>query len=164
MYLPPNEQKARFSLAFVSAVAAKAGFWVDEPKIDYDSVDGTVKSTKQMRGGQIYFQAKATSSRNFDAQGVMSFPLPVNNYNHLREATVSAILIVMILPENIPDWMSINEDEALIKYNAYWVSLRGLAPTNNTSTVTISLQKANKLTPDVLQTLMTSALNGGVTS
>lgn len=35
-----NDKKTRFSLAYINAVEACAGFDVVEPKVDIDSVDG----------------------------------------------------------------------------------------------------------------------------
>ena len=35
-----NQCKARFSLAYIGAVAARAGYQVCEPVVDDDSVDG----------------------------------------------------------------------------------------------------------------------------
>lgn len=163
MHLPSGQQKERFSLAYISALAAHAGFWVEEPKVDLDSVDGVIKSRLQNRGGQITFQAKATSENSFDSNNNLLFPLKINNYNDLRDdqAILKSILIVMLLPTNVPDWLCLNEDDALLKYNSYWICLKGYPPTNNTSTVTITIPKANKLTPQKLEEMMTEALSGG---
>lgn len=40
----PNTQKERFSLAYIAAVAAKAGFDLVEPPVDTDSIDGALIS------------------------------------------------------------------------------------------------------------------------
>ena len=37
-----NEQKEQFSLAYIRAVAAQAGYQITKPELDNDSVDGTL--------------------------------------------------------------------------------------------------------------------------
>ena len=60
------------------------------------------------------------------------------------------ILIVLFLPEDANDWLSITDSELLLKQAAYWVCLYG-APTSMNDTVqTIYIPKANLLTPNSL--------------
>lgn len=42
--MTPNMRKSRLSISYIESVASHAGFWVDEPKADYDSIDGTLKA------------------------------------------------------------------------------------------------------------------------
>ena len=55
-----NEQKARFSLSYIEAVASQAGFQVVETRVDRDSVDGVLIADFGRRP-RIEFQAKATA-------------------------------------------------------------------------------------------------------
>lgn len=55
-----SDKKARFSIAYIGAVAAHAGYQVVEPPVDDDSIDGTIIG-KEGRRPRIDFQAKATA-------------------------------------------------------------------------------------------------------
>ena len=53
----PNDKKERFSLAYIAAVAAHAGFHVATPELDRDSIDGILVCGDGKRP-RIEFQAK----------------------------------------------------------------------------------------------------------
>lgn len=53
----PNDKKERFSLAYIAAVAAHAGFHVATPELDRDSIDGILVCDDGKRP-RIEFQAK----------------------------------------------------------------------------------------------------------
>jgi len=55
-----NAMKERFSLAYIGAVASQAGYYIVEPRVDQDSVDGTLMGDIGRRP-RIDFQAKATA-------------------------------------------------------------------------------------------------------
>jgi hypothetical protein len=67
-----NDRKERFSLAYISAVAAHAGFLVTEPDgPDKISIDGLIMSDED-RQPIVAFQAKATT-RNVGAASTSAF-------------------------------------------------------------------------------------------
>ncbi len=97
-----NHKKERFSLAYISAVAARTGFDLVEPRVDVDSIDGTLISHTGRRP-RIEFQAKATARDVVGAEAV-TFPLPVKNYDDLRaEVIIPRLLILVVLPEREED-------------------------------------------------------------
>ncbi len=69
--------KARFSLAYIGAVAACAGYQVCKPVVDDDSVDGILIGQAGRRP-RIEFQAKA-SSRELLQEHHLAFPLSLND-------------------------------------------------------------------------------------
>lgn len=81
-----GQRKARLSLAYIEAVAARAGYQVSEPRIDDDSVDGLLMG-REGRRPRIEFQAKATA-RDVVGPEHISFPLKIKNYNDLRAETL----------------------------------------------------------------------------
>lgn len=137
-----NTQKSRFSLAHIEAVAARAGFQVEEVVVDRDSVDGTLKADFGRRP-RIEFQAKATA-RDVVRGSYIHFPLPVKNYDDLRlEAINPRILIVVVLPSEIENWVNQTDEELCLRHCSYWLSLRGEPATSNQNTVTVHLPMGN---------------------
>ena len=155
-----NTQKSRFSLAHIEAVAAHAGFQVEEVKVDLDSVDGTLKADFGKRP-RIEFQAKATA-RDVVRDNHIHFPLPVKNYNDLRlEAINPRILIVAILPQEIENWVNQTDEELCLRHCSYWMSLREEPPTPNQDNITVHLPLGNVFNSPQLVDMMQRAERTG---
>ena len=151
--MAPNERKARFSLSYIEAVASHAGFQVVEPKVDHDSVDGTLTADFGRRP-RIDFQAKATA-RDVVREDHIAFPLPVKNYDDLRlEAINPRILIVLLMPQEDRDWIAQTADELCLRHCAYWASLLGRPAVPNISTVTVHVPMTSVLDHDQLVDMM----------
>ena len=156
-----NTSKERFSLAYIQAVAARAGYDVLEPKVDIDSVDGLLRSTVGRRP-QIDFQAKATSRSVLQSSHV-AYPLKLKIYEDLRVETVNPrILIIVLLPDDESEWMTHSEDELIMRRCGYWVSLRGEAAVQNTYQVTVKLPRTQLFDVAQLRDLMARAEIGPV--
>ena len=138
-----NEQKQQFSVALVRAVAAVCGLAYATPDTDDDSIDATIA----LRGGggtvrspKLDVQLKCSSV--VDSSGdEMSYPLPIKNYNELRavDVMVPRILVVVLVPDGLMDWLQWTEQQFTLRKCAYWLSLRGKPETENTSSVTVRL-------------------------
>ena len=156
-----NDKKARFSLAYINAVAACAGFDVVEPKVDIDSVDGALLAHYGRRP-RLEFQAKATA-RDVVGDEFVTFPLPMKNYDDLRmDVIVPRLLILVVLPEHEADWLSHSEDELILRHCGYWHSLAGEPERENTKTVTVHLPREQRFNPEALHTLMNQANRGAL--
>ena len=148
-----NQQKARFSLAYIESVASVAGFHVSEVTVDQDSVDGLFIGDFGRRP-RIEFQAKATA-RDVVRGDQIHFPLPVKTYNDLRIESINPrILIVLIMPEEVKEWTIQTDEELCLRYCAYWLSLVGRPSTRNTSSVTVHVPKTNMFSSDQLVDMM----------
>ena len=155
-----NIQKSRFSLSYIEAVASRAGFQVEEVKVDRDSVDGTLKGDFGRRP-RIEFQAKSTA-RDVVRNSHIHFPLSVKNYDDLRlEAINPRILIVLILPKDIEDWVNQSEEELCLRHCSYWRSLRGEPPTSNQDSITVHLPLGNVFDSPQLLDMMQRAERTG---
>lgn len=149
-----NQQKEQFSITYIRAIAAVAGYSLYRPEIDNDSIDLGIVS----RGGagkilspRLELQLKCTARDILD-ESYIKYPLILKNYNDLRiNALVPRILVVVLVPEKIADWIKQTEDELCLRHCAYWVSLRGMPETENRNNVTIELLRSNQVTPDALQ-------------
>ena len=155
-----NTQKSRFSLSYIEAVASHAGFQVEEVKVDFDSVDGTLKADFGKRP-RIEFQAKATA-RDVVRENNVHFPLSVKNYDDLRlEAINPRILIVLVMPEPIDEWINQSDEELCLRYCAYWVSLNGGPASTNQDTITVYLPLVNVFDSAQLTGMMQSTERTG---
>ena len=155
-----NTQKSRFSLAYIEAVASQAGYQVEEIMVDRDSVDGTLKADFGRRP-RIDFQAKATAG-DVVRQDYVHFPLPVKNYNDLRlEAINPRILIVLVMPESVDDWINQSARELCLRHCAYWMSLDGEPPTPNQNTITVRLPLGSVFNSVQLMDMMQTAERTG---
>ena len=148
-----NMQKSRLSLSYIQTVASHAGFGVDEPKIDYDSVDGSLYGDFGKRP-RIEFQAKSTS-QDVVREDYIHFSLPVKTYNDLRiDAINPRILIVLIMPQASDEWLEQTQSALCIRKCAYWMSLKGRPETSNTSRVTVQLPLSNVFNVEQLTDMM----------
>lgn len=155
-----NEQKQQLSVAYVHAVAARAGYSCQVTPIDDDSIDvqiacrGWVNQQSVSRSPKIEVQLKATA-HDIAGEDHIAFPLPVKNYNDLREKSlVPRILVVLCLPQNDALWLVQTEEQMISRSCAYWVSLLNQPPRTNSSTVTVHLPRTQQLTVNNLTTLM----------
>lgn len=156
-----NTQKEMFSYAYIKAVATVAGYSVElKPRaMDNAGIDVTIEVPGE--AGESLFprfdaQVKCTAAENIRKENCIKFPLPVKNYKTLiyPKPYVPLILVVVLVPPTINDWLQITEEDMLIKKCGYWVSLRGQAPTNNTDKITVELPRKNLLTPASLKAMM----------
>ena len=152
-----NQQKEQFSITYVRAIAAVAGYSLYRPEIDNDSVDLGILSrggTGKIFSPRLELQLKCTA-RDVLENNSIKYPLIIKNYHDLRiNSLVPRILVVVLVPEKITDWIKQTEDELCLRYCAYWVSLRGMPDTTNTTNVTIEIPRSNQFTPNALQTII----------
>ncbi len=158
-----NEQKQQFSLAYVRAVAATAGFAVARPETDDDSVDLTILA-KLPKRPRIDLQVKCTAARGWLERDHIPFDLDPKNYGELREEDVAAprVLVVVTVPSDCGSWLAPAEEETLLRYCGYWVSLRGLEERGNVSSVRVRVPRANILSPGALSDMMARISAGGL--
>jgi hypothetical protein len=156
----PNEQKQQLSVAYVHAVAARAGYTCQVQTVDEDSVDvligarGYGHDQDVVRSPRIEVQLKATSSLRLGATH-LSFRLKRKNYDELRVKTlIPRLLLVLLLPENPAEWLETNEECMISRRCAYWLSLLGMPETSNTSTISVRLPRSQRFDVEQLQGLM----------
>ncbi|WP_293133746.1 DUF4365 domain-containing protein [Microcoleus sp. bin38.metabat.b11b12b14.051] len=160
-----NQQKELFSKAYVRAVAAVAGFSVSQPEVDDDSIDLKIVA----RGGEgvvfspeLNLQLKCTSRDVLDGQFIR-YPVRIKNYRDLIiNSQVPRLLVVVLVPENLENWLQQSEDEMCMRYCAYWVSLRGQPERLNTANVTVELSRSNQFTVEALKSIMQCLSQGGL--
>jgi hypothetical protein len=129
---------------------------------DRDGVDVQIRAAGHMRPS-IDVQLKATINLGAPLEGHFRFPLKRRNYDLLREQTmVPRILVALGLPTNHTDWLTVTQEELILRRCAYWANLAGLPETQNRESVTIRVQDKNRFDVDALRALMNRARTGSV--
>jgi Domain of unknown function (DUF4365) len=66
------------------------------------------------------------------------------------------------VPDSLAHWVEHTEQQMLMRHCAYWVSLRGLAASPNTTNVTVQIPQANLFNPASLAAIMARIGGGGL--
>lgn len=159
MYI--NTQKEEFSYAYINAVASAAGysFQIAPRPLDQVGVDVTITglvSPGSRRRTRLDLQVKCTS-RDLTDNDFIRYPLEMKNYEELRNNNPDddpLILVIVLVPENVNDWLHQAEDELCLKHCAYWLSLRRQPQSKNQTTVTVYVPRQNIFNVDTLRHLM----------
>ena len=160
--LSPEDRKEALSLVYVRAITAGAGYSTTKPDFDRDSVDLLIRAGGDMRPG-LDLQLKATTVLGAPKDGTFGFRLNVKNYNDLRlETQTPRLLVVLDLPENEENWMTITPKKLILRRCAYWVSLRGLEETTNQSNIKVRIPESNLFTVNALRSLMEQSREGNI--
>lgn len=153
-----SHDKEQFSVAYVTAVASVAGFSVDQPKRDLDSIDMVISGrskTGKVRSPRLELQLKCTAS-SVVREDVLKFPLKRKNFDDLipTNVLVPRILVVVIVPEKPSDWLHQSEQELALRHCGYWVSLRGHPETENEASVTVDIPRNQVFSVSALLSIM----------
>lgn len=160
-----DEQKQQFSFAYIRAVASTAGFVVTKPDVDDDSVDliiGKRGGSGTIRSPRLDIQVKA-SSQELIRNGSIHFPLKQKNYHELigDNYCVSRLLVIVLVPENISDWITQSEKQLALRKCGYWVSLRGMAENDNETATTVQIPCTQIFSVEELNKIMSTIEGGG---
>lgn len=135
MSLTLQNRQEDLSIAYISAIAAKAGYDCGRPgKHDY-GVDLEIipvidtDGKKQLTGTPLYIQAKASYNFTINDECI-SYDLKVNNYNMLirEDLGLPIILVLYCMPRNDNEWLSVYDMRTVLKNCGYWMSLSGCPP------------------------------------
>lgn len=155
-----NTQKEEFSYAYVYAIAAASGYSFQRTTTPLDQLGIDLILTGISLQGlmgfpQLYIQLKCTSRDILD-DNCLRYPLRVKNYEELRTPNQypPLILVVVVVPNNINDWLQQSENELCVRRCGYWLSLTGATSTTNQETVTVSIPRNNMFTVNHLKQIM----------
>lgn len=164
--LTPNDIEEELSIAYLHAVCAAAGAGLQcAPRaIDNRGIDAQITAWAPFGAGDGYrhevdikVQLKATKQVPVETADHFSYFLDsVPQYDVLRDTqklSTPRILVVMFLPSVRAEWIDHSHEQLLLRKCAYWVSLRGGAPSVNRTGQTIYLPKKQCLNPQALLSL-----------
>jgi hypothetical protein len=164
--MTPDMQKEEFSHAYVKAIAACAGFAWSKPSVDDDSVDlclhergggGTVRSPRL----DLQLKCKASDTpTNPD----FSYSLKIKNYDDLRDVNVQVprILVVVLVPDDVTQWLNHSEPEMALRRCGYWQTVRGLGPSANDEGQTVQMSRTKLFNVAALRDMMIRIGNGAL--
>lgn len=160
-----NDRKDLFSRAYVRAVASVAGYSASVPELDRDSVDlqlAGVGGRGTVRSPYLDLQLKCTGADTL-ASDDFGLPLKIKNYDDLRatDVAVPRVLVVVVVPTDIGEWLSVSEEELIMRNCGYWHSLYGQPDTENAHTVTVLIDRSKLFDVAGLEGLMATAAAGG---
>lgn len=156
--------KERLSMAFVDAIAGRAGVNVARELHDY-GVDGTFQSVVKTplgfagSGFTVQFQLKATVNWTEEDDHIV-YDLEAKAYANMRlrgRSAVPLVLIVMCLPRDHRLWLRHNRRALVLKNCCYWLWLPGGVIPANRSTVRVQLPRQNLLTTAALEGILKRA-------
>lgn len=161
MPIPTEHIQERLSVAYVSAVVAKAGFslWPG-PSTEYGT-DGLIQRIRKLPNGQFHgtgdgvmIQIKATIRSEIKATEVI-YDMKIDAYNTLAnwEGDLPCILVLLCLPRNINDWLYLDEDKLLLKRCCYWTQICD-PPSKNGSQHRIRIPRTKIFDADAVSYLM----------
>lgn len=157
----PNDVKEELSLAYVHAIASRAGFAVETIHKDRDSIDikimarGKLDEDATLESPELAVQVKATQ-RDIGNGEPLYFDLPAGNYADLIKRTlVPRVLIVLFLPEDVGQWVTVTADSLVMRRSAFWLSLLGQPASTNKTSQRVHLPEGQALSPEVLKSLLT---------
>jgi len=162
MSLIPQHRQEDLSVAYILAVAAKAGYnggRISGHDYGIDIEIRAVESFDNVReetGLALHIQAKASNNFSISADNLfVIYNLDVKNYNRLvRMKFTPAILVLYCMPRDQNEWMSVHEEYTTLKHCGYWISLKGLPPSENEYTQNIKIPKQQVFNESSLETIM----------
>ena len=142
MSLTREHRQEALSFAYISAVAAKAGYNCGRrPGYDYgiDIEIGSIEQIGQRRadlGYTLNIQAKASYNFTISDGDQIRYDLEVDTYNKLilKDRGIPAILVLYCMPSDESEWLSIYENCTTLRHCGYWISLRGMPASTNRTT------------------------------
>lgn len=149
------------SIAAMNAIAAMAGVELEFSTHDY-GIDGTVRELRDYPGiGKIPsltmdYQLKSTV--NWKCRGnYIFYNLEVKNYNKMVArfqdpiSKTPYILILLCLPKNREEWLSISPEEIILRKCCYWYEVSEKDDiSGNENKITIKIPKNNIFVPDII--------------
>lgn len=158
--------REELSVAYLHAVAAKAGYSWESTRVDRDGIDGRVFARGRISDEAVFaspiigFQLKETSSVQ-DFADPIHFKLKQKNYEDLRARSVHPrYLALLLLPNDPEDWLKLDINQMAMKRCMYWHSLAKAPPSPNETSTTVLVSRANLLDVRALQSLMHAASRG----
>ncbi len=157
------DRKEALSRVYVQALAARAGYLTSVPEPDRDSVDLRVHAGGPLRPA-LDLQLKATVRLSGSRDGVLRFRVSAKNYQDLRvETQTPRLLVVLELPNDESRWMTVTDEELVLRRRAYWLSLQGDQPEiGDRKTVTVAIPEQNLFDVEAMRGLMERSRAGDI--
>jgi hypothetical protein len=143
-HLDQTTCQEELSRAYCRAIASAAGCAMENRDVDMYSIDVTFHHADRKHGWspkQLEAQLKCTT-QDVVREDHVAWQLNRQTYDRLRSTKVSvpSVLIVLVVPAAMDDWLLQSPNQLALAGEAYWLSLRG-APSINTATKVVHLPR-----------------------
>lgn len=153
--------KEALSRGFVRLVANRSGFKCKFDEVDHGTditlsevaarvrPDGTRRLTETGRYVDLQIKCTCEASVIRGATG-LKYDLEPKTYNDLVERLADhgaspLVLLLFVLPDDGVDWLTVGDDELILRRGAYWWRPpAGASMTSNTSSIRIEVPYANR--------------------
>ncbi|MDX1928287.1 MAG: DUF4365 domain-containing protein [Pirellulaceae bacterium] len=175
--LRPFDIQEQLSHAFMHMIASCAACtYTPSPRpLDNEGVDATIRfqldlpeeNETQIDSLPIEVQLKSTRQQLTRTEKGISFQLDAACYNRFRKVNVMAqrLLILLHLPPDQNDWVTVEPEKMTSRNCVYWVSLRGAPKIDEgNSSITVHFPEKNILTPSVLNVIVEQLSKGKMIS
>lgn len=164
--LHPNQCKEQISIAYAHAVVTAARCKLERISVDDQSVDAVIMQDADHADYcdvELDVQLKCTSSPDFVHGKYIAWPLEAKNYKKLTgpKRYKKSILVVMVVPNLIDDWVVQSEDSLELVKCAYWAGMSGMPATTNIDSKTVHLPRDNVFNVEQLLKMLERVGNGG---
>lgn len=165
--LPLSEKKQQFSLAYVQLVVAAAGFYVKDPKTDYDGVDITIVSSAEydrFYSPQFELQVKCTSQTDIVRQEDAVWRMEAGPFRRLtnKKRFCPAYLGVLVVPADPAAWLVQDETHLITESRMYWARAADLGEIrDDAASITVHLPRSNLFDVAQLRDIMRTIGDGG---
>lgn len=163
--LSPEKRKDGIGKAFLSAIAANAGYVIQE--IDQSNDYGVDFEIRRLvrRGSEIRdngpiadIQLKTTCNWDDSDPDSIIYDLEAKNYNDMTDRNAEGlppiILAVLCLEKDAQSWVTVGEIGILLRNTMYWYITDETQNTQNSATTRIRIPKENLLTSSALDQLI----------
>lgn len=154
-----STMKEQLSIAYIEMLTAAAGCTVVDPKVDFDAIDMSIRSSVEYShrlGPQLDVQLKCTSQAVI-RQNHISWRIDERTHKLLTSKKRSApiILALLIVPSDHNTWLDHNEARLLTESTMYWIAGVDIPvyPAGQ-ETMTVEIPRENRLTRESLLGIM----------
>ncbi len=161
--LSDDDIREQLSIAYMHAIAARAGYAWERTSIDRDGIDGRVMARglvvpgAAIRSPVIGFQLKATTTIVGTPDPIV-FPLKQKNYDDLRgRCAEPRYLALLVMPQDPAEWLRLDVDALVLKRRMYWHTLAKAPATSNATATTVYVPAVQALDVDALKNLIAAA-------
>jgi len=171
--MPKEHRSEDFSMAYIQAIAASAGANLWPPvrhdygidlvftKINSYQTLSSKRGTRYTDTGSIFLPCQVKSSKNWEPRiDKIAYDLDAQAFDDLVLSD-NCFLILMCLPQTIPEWLHQNEQRLQLHHCCYyWEPSEKDVMTPNHNTKTILIPRGQIFTPEVLIELLNARQRG----
>lgn len=149
-------QKEQFSHAFLLALATKGGYTLGQWNVDKDGVDATLRK----RAITVDVQLKCTMHPR-ESRGSYVYDLDIPTFDKLRsrERCAPGYLVLVVVPRDLDDWLSHEQDKVLLLCHGYWARIQDMPPAIGSTRTAIQVPKVQRLDTAALECMFRDSLD-----